>query len=71
MRFNQALVIRDEPLSSKDAEEEKDAIARAVETVMEAALSDFDAMRQQEGQYLAVDLEKHHAALVDLIENIS
>ena len=71
MRFNQALVIRDEPLSSKDAEEEKDAIARAVETVMEAALSDFDAMRQQEGQYLAVDLEKRHAALVDLIENIS
>ena len=71
MRFNQALVIRDEPLSFKDAEEEKDAIARAVETVMEAALSDFDAMRQQEGQYLAVDLEKRHAALVDLIENIS
>ena len=71
MRFNQALVIRDEPLSSKEAAEEKDAIARAVETVMEAALSDFDAMRQQEGQYLAVDLEKRHATLVDLIENIS
>jgi len=71
IRFNQALVIRDEPLSSKEADEEKDAIARAVETVMEAALSDFDAMRQQEGQYLAVDLEKRHATLVDLIENIS
>lgn len=71
MRFNQALVIRDKPLSPEEAEAEKDAVVRAVETVTEAALVDFEAMRQQEGQYLAVDLEKRHASLVDLIEKIS
>lgn len=71
LRFHQALVIRDKSLSSEEAEAEKDAVVRAVETVTEATLVDFDAMRQQEGQYLAVDLEKRHATLVDLIERIS
>ena len=37
MRFNQALVIRDKPLSSQEAEAEEDAVVRAVETVTEAS----------------------------------
>ncbi len=69
LRFPQALAIREQPVGADDAD--ASALARAAEAATEAALADLDAMRRQEGEYLATDLEQRRARLAGLIDQIA
>jgi uncharacterized protein (TIGR00255 family) len=68
LRLPQAITVRDRPLEPDPAEEAQ--LATSVESAVEQALADLDAMRVREGGHLRVDLDGRRQLLADLIERL-
>jgi uncharacterized protein (TIGR00255 family) len=68
LRFPQALAIR-ERVTEADADVV--LIGALVETAVEAALDELDAMRSTEGGYLRADLDARRVLLADLFERVA
>lgn len=66
LRFPQAVAVRER---AGDIDPEVEAqLAASVETAVEEALADLDAMRAREGAHLAADLERRRQTLTAVIE---
>jgi hypothetical protein len=64
----QAIVIREQ---SEDSQEDGEAVAALVKTVVDAALVDLGAMRDTEGEHLRSDLDERRRTVADLVERIA
>ena len=71
LRFPQALAIRERPEGSADAEEEGARLGARVEGAVAAALTDLDAMRSREGNYLRVELDSRRTEISRLFARIA
>ena len=69
LRLPQAITIRDRPVEVDPALEAQ--LAASVESALEQALADLDAMRLREGAHLGADLEGRRQMLGDLVERLS
>ena len=69
LRLPQAITIRDRAVEVDPAIEAQ--LAASVESALEQALADLDAMRLREGAHLGADLEGRRQMLGDLIERLS
>ena len=69
LRLPQAITIRDRAVEVDPAIEAQ--LAASVESALEQALADLDAMRLREGAHLGADLEGRRQLLGDLIERLS
>src|SRR5262245_9485359 len=68
LRLPQAITVRDRPIEPDPAEEAQ--LATSVESAVEQALADLDAMRVREGDHLRADLDGRRQLLIDLIERL-
>ncbi|HEY6362436.1 MAG TPA: YicC/YloC family endoribonuclease [Vicinamibacterales bacterium] len=68
LRLPQAITVRDRPVEPDPAEEAQ--LATSVESAVEQALADLDAMRMREGDHLRVDLDARRQLLAGLIERL-
>ncbi len=68
MRLPQAIAVRERSVEADPAAEAR--IAASIESAVEQALADLDAMRVREGSHLASDLDARRQTLVDLIEGL-
>ena len=68
LRLPQAVTVRERPAELDPAVEAQ--LAASVETAVEQALADLDAMRVREGQHLRADLDARRALLGDVIERL-
>jgi uncharacterized protein (TIGR00255 family) len=69
LRFPQAIAVREKPVEADVAV--LDQIGQAIEDTVAQSLEELDAMRSREGSFLATDLERHRAAVGDLVERIA
>ena len=69
LRLPQAITIRDRAVEVDPAIEAQ--LAASVESALEQALADLDAMRLREGAHLGADLEGRRQMLGDLIERLN
>jgi uncharacterized protein (TIGR00255 family) len=70
LRFPQALAIR-EKLEGAPSEDEQRGLAARVEEAVSTALSQLDAMRNQEGAYLRADLDARRSELGALYDRVA
>jgi uncharacterized protein (TIGR00255 family) len=68
LRLPQALTVRDRPIEADPAVEA--ALAASVDSAVEQALGDLEAMRVREGGHLRADLDARRRLLADLIERL-
>ena len=68
LRLPQAVTIRERPVESDPAVEAQ--LAASVESAVEQALLDLDAMRTREGQHLRADLDMRKQLLADVVERL-
>jgi uncharacterized protein (TIGR00255 family) len=68
LRLPQAITVRERPVEPDPAVEAQ--LATSVESAVEQALADLDAMRVREGDHLRVDLDARRQLLADLIERL-
>jgi len=68
LRLPQALTVRDRPIEADPAVEA--ALAASVDSAVEQALGDLEAMRVREGGHLRSDLDTRRRLLADLIERL-
>jgi uncharacterized protein (TIGR00255 family) len=68
LRLPQAITVRERPLEADPTVEAQ--IAASVETAVEEALADLDAMRVREGEHLRADLDARRLLLGELIERL-
>jgi uncharacterized protein (TIGR00255 family) len=68
LRMPQAIAIRERPVEADPAVEAQ--LAASVESAVEQALLDLDAMRTREGSHLRADLDARKAMLANLIERL-
>jgi uncharacterized protein (TIGR00255 family) len=68
LRMPQAIAVRERSIEADPALEAR--IATSIESAIEQALADLDAMRVREGAHLASDLDARRSTLVDLIEGL-
>ena len=68
LRLPQAITVRERPVEPDPAVEAQ--LATSVESAVEQALADLDAMRVREGDHLRVDLDGRRQLLADLIERL-
>jgi uncharacterized protein (TIGR00255 family) len=68
LRLPQAIAVRERSIDADPALEAR--IAVSIETAVEQALADLDAMRVREGTHLAADLDARRLLLVNLIEHL-
>ena len=68
LRLPQALTIRERPIEADPALEAQ--LAASVESAVEQALLDLDAMRTREGTHLRTDLDGRKDLLADVIERL-
>jgi len=68
VRLPQAFVIRER---LGETETLADAVGPTIETALNAAIDQLDAMRLREGQHLAVDLDARKQGLTTLIEHLA
>ena len=68
LRLPQAVTIRERAVESDPAVEAQ--LAASVESAVEQALLDLDAMRTREGQHLRVDLDSRKQLVADVIERL-
>jgi uncharacterized protein (TIGR00255 family) len=68
LRLPQAIAVRERSIDADPALEAR--IAASIESAVEQALADLDAMRVREGAHLAADLDSRRLLLVDLIERL-
>ena len=68
LRLPQALMIRERPVEANPALEAQ--LAASVESAVEQALLDLDAMRTREGEHLRADLDARKDLLASLIERL-
>lgn len=68
LRMPQAIAVRERSVDADPALEAR--IASSIESAIEQALADLDAMRVREGAHLATDLDARRSTLVDLIEHL-
>ena len=69
LRLPQAITIRDRPVETDPAVEAQ--LATGVESAVEQALADLDAMRVREGDHLRADLDARRATLAGLIARLT
>jgi uncharacterized protein (TIGR00255 family) len=68
LRMPQAITIRERPVEADPAVEA--ALAASVDSAVEQALGDLEAMRVREGGHLRADLDARRGLLADLIERL-
>jgi len=68
LRLPQAITIRERPIEADPAVEA--ALAASVDSAVEQALGDLEAMRVREGGHLRADLDARRDLLADLIERL-
>ena len=68
LRLPQAITVRDRPIEADPAVEA--ALAASVDSAVEQALGDLEAMRVREGGHLRADLDARRRLLADLIERL-
>jgi uncharacterized protein (TIGR00255 family) len=68
LRHPQAIAVRDRPADADPAVEAQ--LGSSVESSLEQALADLDAMRIREGDHLRADLETRRQLLAELIERL-
>jgi uncharacterized protein (TIGR00255 family) len=68
LRMPQALTVRERPIEADPAVEA--ALASSVDSAVEQALGELEAMRVREGQHLRADLDARTALLAGLIESL-
>ena len=68
LRLPQAISIRERAVEADPAVEAQ--LGASVESAVEQALADLDAMRMREGQHLRADLEARQSMLAELIERL-
>ncbi|MEW6320277.1 MAG: YicC/YloC family endoribonuclease [Acidobacteriota bacterium] len=68
LRLPQALVVRDRPAESAG---EGSAVADLVESALDAALDELDAMRVREGAHLAADFSARTAVLARILDEVA
>jgi uncharacterized protein (TIGR00255 family) len=68
LRLPQAITVRDRPIEPDPAVEAQ--LATSVQSAVEQALADLDAMRIREGEHLRVDLDARRQFLGDIIERL-
>jgi uncharacterized protein (TIGR00255 family) len=71
LRFPQALAIRERPEGVEDTGEEAARLAARVEEAVGAALTDLDAMRSREGDFLRAELDFRRAEITRLFERVA
>ena len=71
LRFPQALAIRERPEGVEDTGEEAARLAARVEAAVGAALTDLDAMRSREGDFLRAELDFRRAEITRLFERVA
>ena len=71
LRFPQALAIRERPEGSADGGEESARLCARVEGAVAAALTELDAMRSREGNYLRTELDSRRAEIARLFARIA
>jgi uncharacterized protein (TIGR00255 family) len=68
LRLPQAITVRERPAEVDPAVEAQ--LAASIESAIEQALADLDAMRIREGEHLASDLEARRGLLAQIIERL-
>jgi uncharacterized protein (TIGR00255 family) len=68
LRLPQAITVRDRPVEVEPAVEAQ--LANSVESAVEQALADLDAMRIREGRHLQADLDGRRQMLAELIGHL-